>query len=510
MPLPTRCAHYVLVFLGMQIGLGVSFASDETYFRERQELLRLETEFSLEDEAALSEAELAADAVLMKIKAPEMEREPFLPAEHFFDAAEPIRASPLFDALRRMPKGAVLHTHVDSNVDLEWLIEFATYDDDLYICGQFTGEGKVAFRFLRDPAAASAPACDDAAGWRNVQALRKASSSAAEFDAQLIDELSMVTDRRPAYPDLQSAWDKFSRCFVVASGLIFYDKVHLHYIRKSAELYRDDGVQSIEIRHVLQDSIGKIYDIDGNERPHSDTLRNIQDAFTAVSGISVRVIFCMLRSTAPEIVAEGLRQAQVAMRSFPELVVGFDLVGQEDPGRPLVDFVHTFLTLPPPAVPTFFHAGETDWALGEADDNLYDAILLNTTRIGHGYGLARHPVLRERVVSRGVALEVCPLSNQVLALVEDLRDHPFVQFIAEGLPVTVSPDDPALWGATGVTFDWFQLFLASGNTTGIGLLKRLAVNSLEASALEGDARTALRKSWAAQWDAWIEWLRKSG
>lgn len=48
--------------------------------------------------------------------------------------------------------------------------------------------------------------------------------------------------------------------------------------------------------------------------------------------------------------------------------MGFDVVGQEDKGRPLVDFAEKFLKLPK-STKFFFHAGETNWN-GETDDNL--------------------------------------------------------------------------------------------------------------------------------------------
>lgn len=39
--------------------------------------------------------------------------------------------------------------------------------------------------------------------------------------------------------------------------------------------------------------------------------------------------------------------------------------------------------------------------------------MLNTARIGHGYALVKHPILWNAVKSRGIALEICPISNQV-------------------------------------------------------------------------------------------------
>lgn len=49
----------------------------------------------------------------------------------------------------------------------------------------------------------------------------------------------------------------------------------------------------------------------------------------------------------------------------------------------------------------------------EVDQNLLDALLFNTSRIGHGFALVRHPVAKGLSRRKGVAVEVCPISNQV-------------------------------------------------------------------------------------------------
>ena len=70
---------------------------------------------------------------------------------------------------------------------------------------------------------------------------------------------------------------------------------------------------------------------------------------------------------------------------------GFDLVGHEDPLNPLTYYMRPLrrfverqkeLELD---IPFIFHAGETLGDGTPADMNLYDAILLGTKRIGHGY-----------------------------------------------------------------------------------------------------------------------------
>ena len=78
--------------------------------------------------------------------------------------------------------------------------------------------------------------------------------------------------------------------------------------------------------------------------------------------------------------------------------------------------------------------------------------------------------------------------------------------LCTGLPVTINPDDAALWDASGVTFDWFQTFLASSNTTDLSTLKQLALNSITFSSITQAERQGMMAVWEQSWSKYIEWL----
>lgn len=65
-------------------------------------------------------------------------------------------------------------------------------------------------------------------------------------------------------------------------------------------------------------------------------------------------------------------------------------MGQEDTGYPLLHYLPKLLEFQERckeeglSIPFIFHAGETLGDGDKVDENLYDALLLGTRRIGHG------------------------------------------------------------------------------------------------------------------------------
>ena len=151
----------------------------------------------------------------------------------------------------------------------------------------------------------------------------------------------------------------------------------------------------------------------------------------------------------------------------------------------------------------YFHAGETD-NVTRSQSNLYDAILLGTKRIGHGLGLRDHPVLEEIVKNTGIAIECCPISNQLLRYVSDLRIHPAAEWILNGFPVTLSSDDPQIYGypSAAPTFDFFIATVLW--RLPIQSIHQLALNSILYSSLSEEKKQSYQIEFEQRFENWID------
>lgn len=92
-------------------------------------------------------------------------------------------------------------------------------------------------------------------------------------------------------------------------------------------------------------------------------------------------------------------------------------------------------------IPFLFHCGETLEAGDRVDGNLFDTLLLNAKRIGHGYAIARHPLIMQIFKEKNIAIESCPISNEVLGLTPVIAGHHLPILLANNVPCTINSDN---------------------------------------------------------------------
>jgi adenosine deaminase len=124
----------------------------------------------------------------------------------------------------------------------------------------------------------------------------------------------------------------------------------------------------------------------------------------------------------------------------PTDVIGLDLAGDEEIAYPM-------------ELPSLFrdakdrfglgitiHAGETGRV-----ENVRSAVeLFGADRIGHGTAAAQDPELLELLSTRGICVEVCPISNRLTGAVPTNEAHPLLQFRRYGVPFVICSDNPAI------------------------------------------------------------------
>ncbi|KAM9328538.1 adenosine deaminase 2-A [Pholidichthys leucotaenia] len=468
----------------------------------RDRLMRQETSRQTGGWVTLTTAEKKLDTYLHRLKEQEMSAVEFPPALHFFKAKPLIERSSVFKLLQKMPKGGALHIHSSSLVSIEWLVKNVTYRPHCYIC--FTWENSVRFLFAdRQPFPRW-----DCFYWQLLETLRAKIGDILGFDNSLMQHLTLFSENPEGeYPSQDVVWEKFEKAFIAAAGLVTHAPVLRDYFYRGLEELHHDNIMYLELRAGLS----RTYELDGTIHDKVWTLKMFQEVTKKFTEdhpdfLGARIIISVHRALSVAEVKAAVQEAIQLQRDFPDVVAGFDMVGREDSGRTLWYF-RDALSVPSQLgvqLPYFFHAGETDDEGTDVDQNILDALLFNTTRIGHGYALAHHPLAKEISRKGNVAVELCPISNQVLKLVTDLRNHPAAVLMSEGHPMVISSDDPSLFGTTGLSYDFYEAFVGIGGLkTNLGTLKELAINSIRYSSLPAHLKDMGLVMWQKKWDAFI-------
>jgi adenosine deaminase len=217
------------------------------------------------------------------------------------------------------------------------------------------------------------------------------------------------------------------------------------YRRVAFELFQDLLAQNVVYTEVS---------IAVHGLPIGEVASAIHEAWRAAapSGeLSFGILVGLFRFDEPEEAARMVRQG-IEARKFG--VVGVDLLAHETSGS-AKKFQSAYALAREAGLGLRAHAGE-----GAGPESVWEAIRsLGVTRVGHGTRAIEDPDLVSYLADNGVVLDMCPLSNYRLRVVETLRDHPVRRLSDAGVRVTVSTDDP--------------LFLNSRLTTELALLEEV-------------------------------------
>lgn len=443
---------------------------------ERTELLRKEFDMMLGNDIIFSDSEIKANEIIMELKRQELDHafhhpQLFNLSKHFFDYKDEVKKTKLYKMIQQMPKGAVLHCHDTGLLGPDYLLQ-VTYLPHLYVCFDKDDLGLLF--------SGKTPDIKCRTKWQLMKEARYSSGNIKKFDAELRKHFTIVIDNpEEVYTDVNAVWKDFQQYFITTSPLLTYKPVWEQYFYDALKAFREDNVMYIEVRSVLPE----LYDLKGNVYDAvatAESYKRVLDQFMVdyPDFFGAKLIYAPLRLADEKTVREYIETAKKINKLLPDFFAGFDLVGQEDLGVP-TNFFLPKLVEASDELSYFFHAGETNWYGMSSDENLADAIVLDARRIGHAFALIKHPLLIQEVQKRDIGLEINVVSNAVLKLVQDVRNHPLASFLAQDLPVVISSDDPGVWEADPLSHDFYVVFIGvASQRADLRLLKKLALNSL--------------------------------
>lgn len=474
----------------------------------------------------------------------------YFPGMMFRLARERMEKTKSWEIVKKMPKGALLHCHMDAMIDVDWLINQAIATSGIALKADMAldnaeaaEKASIHFQYVKKPSSALPSIWSDD---YEVDTFTPVSAAANEFPngginafkAWLISRMTISTDESLGHHQgVDAVWQKFTSCFPIIGSILFYEPILRPALQRLFQELLDDGVRWADFRCAFVFE----FRLEGSETPtegYTDFFRVFDDEVTKFQSTEkgksfwgCRFIWTTLRFLGKKSIVQSMKECIRVKKCYPHLISGFDVVGQEDMGRPLADLTPELFWFRKRCleeaidVPFFFHAGECLGDGDETDQNLFDAILLGTRRIGHGFSLYKHPLLIELVKEKKILIESCPISNEVLRLTSSIKSHPLPALLARGVPASLSNDDPAILGhgKNGMTHDFWQA-LQGWENLGLEGLGSLAENSVRYAAYAPDQNTkdwnkdikdgvygqGIRaerlREWTRQWNQFCEWI----
>ena len=198
-------------------------------------------------------------------------------------------------------------------------------------------------------------------------------------------------------------------------------------VRLVADNIQSQGVIYAELRYAPQN-----HKLKGMTQEES-----IQAALDGLKKTSLKanLILCFMRGDGNE--AENEETLELAKKYLTKDggVVGLDLAGAEGL-YPTSKYKDLFGKAKEYGIPFTIHAGEAAGA-----DSVKDALDFGAVRIVHGERSGEDKDVINTLKNKGIALEMSPTSSRLTHAIEDMTKYPFMEYLHNGIKVTLGTDD---------------------------------------------------------------------
>jgi adenosine deaminase len=228
-------------------------------------------------------------------------------------------------------------------------------------------------------------------------------------------------------PDDCESLNDFLQCFELPLTLLQTPEGLTEAVRLVSDNIQSQGVIYAEIRWAPQ--------------LHTDNGMTQEDAIKAAleglkkTNLKANLILCCMRGEGNE--KQNNETLELAKKYLVEDggVVAIDIAGAEAL-YPTSNYKDLFAKAKEYGIPFTIHAGEAD-----GPESVENAIEFGTKRIGHGVRSYEDPEVVELIKREGVTLEMCPTSNRQTHAIEDMSKYPFMDYLNQGVKVTLNTDD---------------------------------------------------------------------
>jgi len=307
--------------------------------------------------------------------------------------------------------------------------------------------------------------------WHNI-ALKNGLDVPKEFS----EFKKFVQFPKESKPDFQLFLSKFKNDWYRS----YEDVYNITYA--SVKNLKADGIFYIELRFSPEHfSLQNNYD----RREITRLIVEAGNKAAQEAGFKIKYLITLNRGKQDQ---EGMYNLYKAIASLNLTdIVGIDLAGDEQ-NFPIQLFRNLFSTIQKDNLyKSTIHAGEVT-----PSSEIWAAIELGASRIGHGTATINDPALQQVLKDRFIVLEQCITSNYQTGSWADETNHPLGRLFRLGVPVTINSDDPTIQD-TDLSDDYVKA--ANYFQFGIEEFTALNLTALNAAFLPEKEKEALKEEY---------------